>query len=777
LTTYDLVTTSGRWHRHPVFLPDGTLLYAEANGHEFAHVMELAPASASSSASSRHTSQLFPKSPFGKLATARAGRWIYYTAPRQVDAYHSYYDLYRFDRQTRKTVRLTSGRRVKDLTSSPDGKQIMAVLNRAGRNVLALFDPGGTLLAKWEKEKADYQYAGLSWSPDGRQIVLSVCAEGWRDLYLLDMATGKLAPLWRNAAADINPTWSPDGNWILFSSDRSGVFNIYAWKLASSELFQVTSVLTGAFEPAISHDGKVLAFTSYSARGYDIATMSFEPAAWTATADTTTVSTTVSVPVQNRSGSGRYRSSVAVIGSGLAIPDASSASVGSAQYVDSDQRGNVLRQDSWPTTASDKQPYDAWPSLRPKAWLPNFFFPDESGGGIGLSLYGNDVLLKHSLFATLGCGLRSLRPQYALSYTNDVWDPTIQLNLSDLAANYPLETPKKTGWLFNTWRRELRSSMMVTYPGIPNRLLSNLFVTGQYLTVGISRLDSHDLGTEVPWQMPATGSIAGKTVLPTAELGDLALGDAKALIDPVGAPRLGSTITLNLRYQFADSYRFGYSISPEGGSLLTVDYQKANPLWGSWQVFDRLAIDYRTFIPTWWPHHVLALRATIGSNAGSRDGGFLLGGYSSASPISLVDVRALGNFQVVPLRGYGLRSGDRLVALNSEYRFSLGEFQHGLGILPLFFERWYGIIGYDLGNVWSGPYDANALRQSLAAEARFYFKAFHVPLELRIGIAQGTGPTGTTKTSSFARRPDGRWLLGNLVMPSPELFWQVGTFF
>ncbi|MBU6430140.1 MAG: hypothetical protein KGR26_14080, partial [Cyanobacteria bacterium REEB65] len=191
--------------------------------------------------------------------------------------------------------------------------------------------------------------------------------------------------------------------------------------------------------------------------------------------------------------------------------------------------------------------------------------------------------------------------------------------------------------------------------------------------------------------------------------------------------------------------------------------------------YDRVALDYRAFVKSPLPHQVLALRWTVGMNMGDPSGGFLLGGYSSSYPVNIIDARAIGPFNQVPLRGYGLESGDRMVALNSEYRIPFGEIQHGIGTLPVFFSRWYGVLGYDAGNIWSGSYDANALRQSVSCEVRLQLDVMNVPLELRVGLAQGTTPLGPV--GSVPSPPWASWPLGHHQMPPPDLFWDIGTFF
>lgn len=799
LTPYRPITSGGRYHRHPAFLPDGRLIYAEATGHGWGQVKVLEPAPAGSGSAGdlprfdpARATALFAKGPLGSMSMTSDGRWIFFGAGHQRDRYHFHDELYRYDTRDRACVRLTTDQRASDPAVSPDGTQVMAVLNHQGRNDLAVFDPGGTLLRRLTRSGDGTRIGGLKWSPDGRWVAASVWHDGWRDLYLVDPASGEMTPLWRDAASDFNPAWTRDGKWLLFSSDRTGVFNLHAVRMADRQVFQVTNVLTGAFEPAPSPDGRILAFTVYTSDGYEIATMPFRPDEWRPA---------VEGVYEASDGDGRFEK-VEVAFAKEPWPEGPDARLALEATPEPRMAGNPREESSVPAgnprpaAATDSlrivsaemvpapatglfksEPYDPWTSLRPKAWLPNFYMPDEDGAGLGISLLGYDTLLQHQFAGTVGLGLGTRRPQYALSYTTDVLEPTLSVSLSDTPGAYPVLEKKDSGKILQTWRREIQAGAAATFPGVPSALLGQLHVTGDFFTLSFNRTQSIDLGSEVPSGCGDVPRLTNSRLAPTADVESRCLSEPGAIRDAKAVPLEGVTSVVGLRFRHADHYKFGYSISPEGGSMVSLSYDKASPLWGSQASFDRLSLDYRTHVAGFWPHHVWAFRLTAGFNYGGRGGGFRLGGNSPTMLYDIIDARSLGPFQEVPLRGHPPRNGDRVAALNVEYRFPLGEIQRGFGSLPLYFDRWYGAWLYDVGNVWTERYDPNGLRQSVGLQARAKLHVMNVPIEVGVGVAQGTSPLGLAKDIAPKDRRQGSWEFGESLLPPPEILAQIGTTF
>src|SRR5690606_28948514 len=95
LTESTPVTTSGGYHRHPTWTPDGRLLYPE-------YLRGESPVLLLDSRDGKPPRRIIFKSPFGSYSVTRDGKALVFAAYDEVDRFRSYYDLYRVDLATRK---------------------------------------------------------------------------------------------------------------------------------------------------------------------------------------------------------------------------------------------------------------------------------------------------------------------------------------------------------------------------------------------------------------------------------------------------------------------------------------------------------------------------------------------------------------------------------------------------------------------------------------------------------------------------------------------------
>jgi Tol biopolymer transport system component len=108
-------------------------------------------------------------------------------------------------------------------------------------------------------------YRTLTISPDGKRVAFERADPETqnRDIWLLEVASGKATRFTSDPGWDAFPTWSPDGSRIIFTSNRSGVYELY--QKASSgtgteELFYKSS--EGKGPTSWSRDGRFLIYYS-----------------------------------------------------------------------------------------------------------------------------------------------------------------------------------------------------------------------------------------------------------------------------------------------------------------------------------------------------------------------------------------------------------------------------------------------------------------------------------------------------------------------------------
>jgi hypothetical protein len=156
-------------------------------------------------------------------------------------------------------------------------------MNQHSDSVLAVMPmtPNAHERILWHGDRWDNAYQP-AWSPDGTRIAFSAWrTDGYRDILIVDVATGKVEEVTHDRAIDMEPAWSHDGKTLYFDSNRTGITNIYAYDLETKDLWQVTNVLGGAFQPAASPDGTRLAFSALVPKGgYDLYELPIDRATW-----------------------------------------------------------------------------------------------------------------------------------------------------------------------------------------------------------------------------------------------------------------------------------------------------------------------------------------------------------------------------------------------------------------------------------------------------------------------------------------------------------------
>ena len=116
-------------------------------------------------------------------------------------------------------------------------------------------------------------YRGLSLSPDGRRLALTMSESGGSEIWSYELARGTMTRLSLGGQVVVNPTWSTDGTRVLFGGfTGQRAWNV--WSVPSSEPAKPQRLMPISndteFPCAISPDGKWLIYAKWTAENINL---------------------------------------------------------------------------------------------------------------------------------------------------------------------------------------------------------------------------------------------------------------------------------------------------------------------------------------------------------------------------------------------------------------------------------------------------------------------------------------------------------------------------
>lgn len=179
----------------------------------------------------------------------------------------------------------TSGPRAKDIFRMDyDGHGVVVLVRNGTLNLQPSLSPDGRSLAYTSyrdgfpnvyilqvatgKERRVTSGPGLalpgSWSPDGRFLLLSQTGDGNSDIFLYHTQRRRLTRLTTYWGIDVSPNFAPDGQRFVFTSDRSGAPQLYIADVEGRSPERLT--YTGSYNtsPVWSPKANIIAFTGRS---------------------------------------------------------------------------------------------------------------------------------------------------------------------------------------------------------------------------------------------------------------------------------------------------------------------------------------------------------------------------------------------------------------------------------------------------------------------------------------------------------------------------------
>ncbi|MCG6955091.1 MAG: hypothetical protein LJF04_03790 [Gemmatimonadetes bacterium] len=163
---------------------------------------------------------------------------------------------------------------------SPEGDKVLflAYMKDGTRRLMAVSVADGSLETLKDLGSADVDPGALS--PDGELLTYSAPEDedaDARDIFVLDLRSGRTTPLIRNPADDYVLGWSPDGAYILFASDRSGTLGAWLQPMKdgrpSGDPWMVKADLWQAVPIGFTRDGRYFFGISLGSRKIQIASV------------------------------------------------------------------------------------------------------------------------------------------------------------------------------------------------------------------------------------------------------------------------------------------------------------------------------------------------------------------------------------------------------------------------------------------------------------------------------------------------------------------------
>jgi len=151
------------------------------------------------------------------------------------------------------------------LSYSPDGKYLAVADKDAAAEPYSIFL---LTVETGEKRRLTFPPAGSvgdecpAFSPDGKSLAFArMLGVGTKDIYLAPVAGGEPRRLTFDDTQTLGLTWAPDGREIVFSSNRSGIFHLWRVPIAGGAPTRVDVYAQNLWHPAISPQGNRLAWT------------------------------------------------------------------------------------------------------------------------------------------------------------------------------------------------------------------------------------------------------------------------------------------------------------------------------------------------------------------------------------------------------------------------------------------------------------------------------------------------------------------------------------
>jgi hypothetical protein len=156
---------------------------------------------------------------------------------------------------------------------SADGKWLAFIRESYGRGELWIKEVGqNPNLPGGEERKVvedSYDVWEAAFEPGNQRIIFTAAPFGQPELFLLDVASGRTAPMPITGPARY-PAFSPDGKWLAYSRCEQGNWHLYVTRLGSAATRKLTGGECNSISPVWEVDSKSLIYATDARRGLNM---------------------------------------------------------------------------------------------------------------------------------------------------------------------------------------------------------------------------------------------------------------------------------------------------------------------------------------------------------------------------------------------------------------------------------------------------------------------------------------------------------------------------